>query len=171
MVGKRSKSSSSDVKSPLSPAKNTMGSDNKDEDAPGNSFGRKDKLGRGSLSRFVNAVFFETSLMKRSRSKKLDQKLHRIYNGEISKSKSESKPNKIFSPTINDVPLCEGIDHSTSDNSSKVSSCLSKDSSSSSPSSLASDRSFSSSSSSLLLMTASDRSFSSSLLIFIFTFL
>ncbi|XP_039030533.1 suppressor protein SRP40-like [Hibiscus syriacus] len=104
--------------------------------------------------------------MKRMTSKKLDQKLHRIYNGEISKSKSELKPKKIFSPTINDVPPCEGIDHSTSDNSSKISSCLSKDSSSSSSRSLslttASDRSSSSSSRSSLT-TPSGRSSSSSL--------
>ncbi|KAL4312774.1 hypothetical protein GQ457_01G005120 [Hibiscus cannabinus] len=142
MVGKRSKAS---------PAKNTTGSDDKDKNAAGNSFGRKNKLGRRSLSRFVNAVFLETSLAKKMRGKKQGQKLHRIYNGDRfeseSESNSESKPKKITIPTINDAP-CEDIDQSTGRISSKVSSCLPKSSSSSSSS----------------LMTASGRSSSSSLL-------
>ncbi|GMJ05190.1 hypothetical protein HRI_004188200 [Hibiscus trionum] len=157
MVGKRSKES--DVKQVLSPAKNTMGSDDKDKDAAGNSFGRKNKLGRRSLSRFVNAVFFETSLKKKVRSKKLGQKLHRNYNGDRSEFKSESKRKKISHPTNNDAP-CEDIDHSTSSISSKASSCLSKSSSSSSSLMTASGRSSSSLSRSSL-MTASRRSSSS----------
>ncbi|KAK8985729.1 hypothetical protein V6N11_068969 [Hibiscus sabdariffa] len=146
MVGKRSKAS---------PAKNTMGSDDKDKNAAGNSFGRKNKLGRRSLSRFVNAVFLETSLAKKMRGKKQGQKLHRIYNGDRFESKSESKPKKITIPTINDAP-CEDIDQSTGRISSKVSSCLPKSSSSSSSLMTESGRSSSSS-----LMTSSGRSSSS----------
>ncbi|KAK8527343.1 hypothetical protein V6N12_054561 [Hibiscus sabdariffa] len=161
MVGKRSKAS--DVKQVLSPAKNRAGSDDKDKKAAGKSFGRKNRLGRRSLSRFVNAVFLETSLTKKMRSKKLGQKLHRIYNGDRFESKSEfnseSKPKKIATPTINGAP-CEDIDQTTSRISSKVSSCLPKSSSSSSSSIMtASGRSSSSS-----IMTASGRSSSSSLM-------
>ncbi|GMJ10236.1 hypothetical protein HRI_004692800 [Hibiscus trionum] len=121
MIGKRPKPTSLEVKPSLSPAKNTTHS--------GNCFGRKNKVGRRSLSRFVNAVLFETSLMKKIRNKKLGQKLHRIYNGERFKSKfkSESKPKKVSNPTTNDAPPGEG----TSGNSSKITSCLSENSSSS----------------------------------------
>ncbi|KAK8648501.1 hypothetical protein V6N13_129252 [Hibiscus sabdariffa] len=157
MVGKRSKSSSSsDAKPVLSPAKNATDS--------GNCFGRKNKLGRRSLSRFVNAVFLETSLMKKMRNKKLGQKLHRIYNGQRFKSKFkfESKPKKISDPTSNDAPPCEGISRSTNGNSSKISSCLSKSSSNSSTLMTASGRSSLSSSRSSVT-TTSGRSSSSSL--------
>ncbi|KAE8667295.1 hypothetical protein F3Y22_tig00112416pilonHSYRG00007 [Hibiscus syriacus] len=153
VVGKRSKSSGD--KPVLYPGKNTKGPDDKDGESVCNIFGRKNKLGRRSLSRFVTAVFFETSLMKKMRNKKPGEKLHRIYNRH--RLKSESKPKKNSDPTINDAP-CEDVDQSINNISSKASSCLSKISSSSSSSVTSSGRSSSSSTN-----TSSDRSSSSSL--------
>ncbi|PPR90662.1 hypothetical protein GOBAR_AA30027 [Gossypium barbadense] len=66
MIGKGSKKSSSfslsEVKTLHSPAANVVDSGEKDKDGVG-SFGRKNKSGRQSLSRYAKAVFFGTSLL------------------------------------------------------------------------------------------------------------
>ncbi|KAA3467592.1 CDK5 and ABL1 enzyme substrate 2-like [Gossypium australe] len=115
MVGKGSKKSSSlsEVKPLHSPAANVVDSGVKDKDGVG-SFGRKNKSGRQSLSRYVKAVFFGTSLMKKMRSKKYKFK-----------SKSKFKSEWLNSMHNNNVTI-EDVDHSTRSMSSKFSSCLSK---------------------------------------------
>lgn len=66
MVGEGSKKSSSlsslEVKPLHSPAANMVDSSEKGKDSVG-SYGRKNKSGRRSLSCYVKAVFFETSLV------------------------------------------------------------------------------------------------------------
>ncbi|XP_022734799.1 uncharacterized protein At5g23160-like [Durio zibethinus] len=83
-----------------------------DKDKDVGFFGRKNKLGRWGFSRYFKAVFFETSLMKKVRNKKLGQKLHRAYNNiKHSKPKSKSKSTKNI-PSMNNNPSCED-NHST----------------------------------------------------------
>ncbi|KAG4161468.1 hypothetical protein ERO13_D01G056900v2 [Gossypium hirsutum] len=144
MVGKGSKKSSSlsllEVKPLHSPAENMVDSGEKDKDGVG-SFGLKNKSGRRSLSRYVKAVFFGTSLMKKMRSKKYKFK-----------SKSKFKSEWLNSMHNNNVTI-EDVDHSTRSMSSKFSSCLSK----SSLSTNSSSSTLSSSSSSSSLRTSSGR--------------
>ncbi|MBA0606561.1 hypothetical protein Godav_019012 [Gossypium davidsonii] len=150
MVGKGSKKSSSlslsEVKPLHSPAENVVDSGEKDKDGVG-SFGLKNKSGRRSLSRYVKAVFFGTSLMKKMRNKKYKFK-----------SKSKFKSEWLNSMHNNNVTI-EDVDHSTRSMSSKFSSCLSKSSSSTNSSSTT----LSSSSSSSSLRTSSGRLSSASL--------
>ncbi|MBA0676087.1 hypothetical protein Goari_017596 [Gossypium aridum] len=161
MVGKGSKKSSSlllsEVKPLHSPAENVVDSGEKDKDGVG-SFGRKNKSGRRSLSRYVKAVFFGTSLvrsllpfasfhMKKMRSKKYKFK-----------SKSKFKSEWLNSMHNNNLTI-EDVDHSTRSMSSKFSSCLSK----SSLSTNSSSTTLSSSSSSSSLRTSSGHLSSTSL--------
>ncbi|XP_012459099.1 uncharacterized protein LOC105779739 [Gossypium raimondii] len=150
MVGKGSKKSSSlslsEVKPLHSPAENVVDCGEKDKDGVG-SFGLKNKSGRRSLSRYVKAVFFGTSLMKKMRSKKYKFK-----------SKFKFKSEWLNSMHNNHVTI-EDVDHSTRSMSSKFSSCLSK----SSLSTNSSSTTLSSSSSSSSLRTSSGRLSSASL--------
>ncbi|XP_022717966.1 uncharacterized protein LOC111276488 [Durio zibethinus] len=95
---------------------NMMSPDDKDNDVMG-SCGRKNKHGRRSFSRYVKALFFETSLMKKMRSKKLGQKLNRNY--------TNLKYSKPISKSTNDSPSMNEDNHSKrSTSSSAFSPCL-----------------------------------------------
>ncbi|KAK6229531.1 hypothetical protein QUC31_001975 [Theobroma cacao] len=128
----------------LSPAVH-MCSDDVDKDFTVGSFGRKCKLGRRSFSRYVKAVFFETSLMMKMRNKKFGEKLQRSHNSVKSKPKKVSHP-KSMEKSCEDNPstrsstfascLCTTSTTNSSSSSSLLSSLASSKCSSSSSLSL-----------------------------------
>ncbi|XVF78032.1 hypothetical protein PTKIN_Ptkin14bG0095700 [Pterospermum kingtungense] len=90
---------------------NIMSSDIKDKDIGVAPFGRKTKLSRRSFTRYVKAILFETSLVKKLRNKKLGQKLYRTCtNDKYSKPKSKSRDNI---PVMNGYTCGEDNNHST----------------------------------------------------------
>ncbi|XVE80239.1 hypothetical protein DITRI_Ditri14bG0123700 [Diplodiscus trichospermus] len=95
-----------------------MSKDDKDKDVVVGSFSRQNKLGRRSFSRYVKAVLFETSLLKKMRNQKSRQKLHRNHN------RDKSKPTQIFySKSVNNISSMN-TDHNQSTSSSTSSSSL-----------------------------------------------
>ncbi|XWS51993.1 hypothetical protein CRYUN_Cryun11dG0029400 [Craigia yunnanensis] len=96
-----------------------MISDDKDNDVVGSS-SRKNKLGRRSFSRYVKAVLFDTSLMKKMRNQKLGKELYRTNNSD------KSKPKNIFnSESLNNISLMNNNTSCTEDNHSTTSSTFS----------------------------------------------